>query len=193
MAMNFFLGFFPDENAKQSIRKAVREIGESFDGFDIPVRWIDPEMYQMTVLNLGTNMPFYKLIYYKYKLKPFYLKRFKVRFNTVKLGISRKYKELIYLDLLEGGDEMRKIFLELRNIFNLKMENNFVPHLTLGRVSKDLTNQEYSNLCKDLSRVSKKINVNDIEFYISNLQMVKGDDCSYKVLMNLNELSSIKS
>ena len=191
--MNYFLGFFPSDEARNCIKKAVREVGKCFDGFEIPVRWLEPEMYQMTLLNLGNSMPFYKLIYYKYKLKPFYLRRFKVRFNTVKLGISRKYKELIYLDLLEGGDEMRKTFMELRKIFNLKSENNFVPHLTLGRVSKDLTNQEYSNVCRDLTRVSESIDVKEIEFYVSNLELVQNDDHSYKVLMNLNEIANTKS
>jgi 2'-5' RNA ligase len=191
--MNYFLGFFPSDDARDGIKKAVREVGKCFDGFDIPVRWIEPDMYQMTVLNLGNSMPFFKLWYYKYKLKPFYLRRFKVRFNTVKLGISRKYKELIYLDLLEGGDEMRKIFMELRHIFNLKTENNFVPHLTLGRVSKDLTNQEYSNVCKDLSRVSKSIDIRNIEFYISNIELIGSDENGYKVLMNLNEVANTKS
>ncbi len=191
--MNYFLGFFPSEEARNSIKKAVREVGKCFNGFGIPVRWLEPEMYQMTLLNLGNSMPFYKLLYYKYKLKPFYLRRFKIRFNTVKLGISRKYKELIYLDLLEGGDEMRKTFMELRKIFNLKSESNFVPHLTLGRVSKDLTNQEYSNVCRDLTRVSKSIDINKVEFYVSNLELVESDDHSYKVLMNLNEVANTKS
>lgn len=137
-------------------------------------------------------MPFFMLWYYKFKLKPFFLKRFKIRFNTVKLGISRKYKELIYLDLEEGGEEMRKIFLELRNIFNLKTDSNFIPHLTLGRISKDLTKQEYSNVCKDISRVTKSLGIRKIEFYVSDIKLVKSTDDGYTILFSLSDSSRIK-
>ncbi len=158
--MNFFLGIFPDKATVDQIKKVVVGVGEIFDGFDIPVRWSKPEKYHMTLIYLGEKLPFYKRLFFKYKLKGFSLKRFKLKFNKVKLGISRKYKELIYMDLLEGGEEMRKLYLELRNLLNLQDDGNFIPHLTLGRVSKELTDQEYANLCRDLTVVTKKLDVN---------------------------------
>ena len=36
--------------------------------------------------------------------------------GTVKLGLNRKYKELIYLDLKEGGEEMRSLLQNLRKL-----------------------------------------------------------------------------
>ncbi len=190
--MNFFLGFLLDDSTRSSVQKVVREIGTSFDQFGIPVRWVKPDRYHMSLLFLSNRMPFFMLWYYKFKLKPFFLKRFKIRFNTVKLGISRKYKELIYLDLEEGGEEMRKIFLELRNIFNLKTDSNFIPHLTLGRISKDLTKQEYSNVCKDISRVSKSLGIKEIEFYVSDIKLVKSTEDGYTILFSLSDSSRIK-
>lgn len=190
--MNFFLGIFPDKETANQINKVVSEVEKVFDGFDIPVRWTKPDKYHMTLIYLGEKLPFYKRLFFKYKLKSFSLKRFKLRFNKVKLGISRKYKELIYMDLIEGGEEMRKLYLELRNLLNLQDEGNFIPHLTLGRVSKELTEQEYANLCRDLSVVTKKLDINKIQFFVNELKLVKSDDDEFQVLINFSDSSNIK-
>lgn len=190
--MSFFIGIFPDNNTIDDIKNVVGEVGKVFDGFEIPVRWSKPEKYHMTLIHLGDTLPFYKKFFFKQKLKSFSLRRFKVKFNTVKLGISRKYKELIYLDLLEGGDDMRELFLELRNTLHLQDDTNFLPHLTLGRVSKELTDQEYSNICRDLSAVTKKMDIEKISFFVNELKLVKTEDGEYQVLMTFSDSSNIK-
>lgn len=189
---SFFIGIFPDNDTVKDIKKVVGQIGEVFDGFEIPVRWSKPEKYHMTLIHLGYKMPFYRKILFKQKLKTFTLKRFQIKFNTVKLGISRKYKELIYLDLLEGGDDMRNLFLQLRNTLHLQDDNNFLPHLTLGRVSKELTDQEYSNISRDLSVVTKKMGIEKTSFFVNELKLVKSEDGEYQVLMSFSDSSNIK-
>jgi len=143
----------------------------------------------MTLLFLGERFNFINNILFRFKLRDIKFKPFKIVFNTVKLGISRKYKELVYLDVKEGGDNLRALYLELRKRLGIKDEGNFVPHLTLGRISKDLSSQEYSNICKDLSIVTKGLNIKDIEFYVDNLYLIKSSDGNYKVLINLLDLS----
>jgi 2'-5' RNA ligase len=190
--MSFFIGLFPDDSTVNDIKKVVGEVGKVFDGFDIPIRWSKPEKYHVTLIHLGDSLPLHKRLILKYQLKNFTLKRFKIRFNTVKLGISRKYKELLYLDLLEGGDDMRELFFKLRNILNLQDDSNFLPHLTLGRVSKELTDQEYSNICRDLSVVTKKLDINKIQFFVNELRLVKSTEEGYQVLMTFSDSSNIK-
>lgn len=190
--MSYFIGIFPDNKTVDDIKKVVGEVGKVFEGFEIPVRWSKPEKYHMTLIHLGDNVPFYKKLFFKHKLKTFSLRRFMLKFNTVKLGISRKYKELIYLDLLEGGDDMRELFLELRNTLHLQDDSNFLPHLTLGRVSKELTDQEYSNICRDLSVVTKGLGINKISFFVNELKLVKSEDGEYQVLMTFSDSSNIK-
>lgn len=190
--MSFFIGLFPDKDTVNDIKKVVGEVGKVFDGFNIPVRWTKPEKYHMTLIHLGDSLPFYKRLFFKYKLKTFTLKRFKIKFNTVKLGISRKYKELIYLDVLEGGEEMRELFLKLRNMLHLQDDSNFLPHLTLGRVSKELTDQEYSNICRDLGVVTKKLDIDKVQFFVNELRLVKSEEEGYQVLMSFSDSSNIK-
>jgi len=191
--MSFFFGFFPDENTNYKIRKVVGEVGRVFADFQIPVRWSKPETFHMTVLYVGENLSFFRRLIWRFRLKTICFTPFKVSFNTVKLGISRKYKELVYLDTKDGGDVMRVILLDMRKALKLKDEGNFVPHLTLGRVSKDLSDEEYSNLCKDLAVVAKSLDIGKIEFYVNDIKLIKSSDDNYSVLMNLVELSKIKS
>ena len=191
--MSFFLGIFPDKESSNKIQDVASGIEDVFSGFEIPVRWMKPENYHITLLHFGEHLPIYKKIFFKKRLNKFNLKKFKVRFNTVKLGISRRYKELIYLDLLEGGDEMRKLFLELEKTLKTNNEGNFTPHLTLGRVSKDLTQQEYGNICRDLQVVSKDLKIEKIEFLVNELKLVKSKEGTYEVLISFSDSSRIKS
>jgi len=191
--MSFFFGFFPDENTNYKIRKVVGEVGRVFADFQIPVRWSKPETFHMTVLHVGENLSFFRRLIWRFRLKTICFTPFKVSFNTVKLGISRRYKELVYLDTKDGGDIMRAILLDMRKALKLKDEGNFVPHLTLGRVSKDLSDEEYSNLCKDLAVVAKSLDIGKIEFYVNDIKLIKSSGDDYSVLMNLVELSKIKS
>jgi 2'-5' RNA ligase len=191
--MSFFLGIFPPRDAIENINKVKEGVTSVFDGFEIPVRWSLPNTYHLTLIHFGESYPFYKRLTLKYKLKNISLKGFIIRFNTVKLGISRRYKELIYLDLLEGGDDMRKLLLELRSVLNVKNEGNFLPHLTLGRVSKELTDQEYANICRDLTVVSKNLNIKDIRFRVNGLELVKSEEGEYQVLISFSDFSSTSS
>lgn len=187
--MSCFFSFFPNQDTNFKIRKVVGEVSKVFDDFDIPVRWSKPNTYHMTLLYLGNDVNPIKRILFRFKLKSIIFKPFKVKFGTVKLGISRKYKELVYLDIKEGGDSMRRILLDLRRRLNIKDEGNFIPHLTLGRISKDISDQEYTNICKDLSVITKGLDIKNMEFYIDNIYLIKSSNGDYKVLMNLIDLS----
>jgi 2'-5' RNA ligase len=191
--MSFFLGIFPDKESRNSIGDVSEEIKSVFEGFDIPVRWSNPDNYHLTMVHFGERFPFYKRLFLKYKIRKLEFKKFVIKFNTVKLGLTRKYKELIYLDVLEGGDNMRTFLLELRSMLNIKNEGNFLPHLTIGRVSKELTDQEYSNICKDLSVVTKGLGIKNIGFEVNSFDLVKNKDGEYQVLMNFKEFSNTSS
>lgn len=185
--MNFFLGFIPDEKARYKIGKVIGSIGPIFDGLQIPVRWSKPESYHTTILQIGSKLPWHKKMLMKYKLRKLTFKQFKIRFNTVSLGISRKYKELIYLDIKEGGEEMRDLLLLLRQTLGISDIGNFVPHLTLGRVSKDLTRQEHGNLSRDLFIVAKGLNIDAISFEVGNLELVRSAEGVYQVLISFKD------
>lgn len=183
--MSFFLGFSPDEQSNKEILEVRDGVKGVFEGFGIKVRWSVPNTYHMTLLFLGDKVSLPKMFLYKQKLKNFEFKKFKVKFNSVKLGISRRYRELLYLDPLEGGDEIRQLYLELKKLTGTKEDINFIPHLTLGRINKDLSTQEYMNVLKDLSTVTKQLKVNKIEFEVGGIDLIKSEDGLHTVQMSI--------
>jgi len=183
--MSIFLGFFPDNKSNVEIATVSESVKEIFAGLGIAVRWSNPKTYHSTLLFLGKTVSPIKIAYLKYKLKKFRFEKFSIKFNSVKLGISRKYRELIFLDFLEGGEQMRELYLQLKQLLNEKSDINFIPHLTLGRVNKDLSGQESANIIKDLANVSKKMNVNKISFEVSVINLVKAENDNYIIQMSV--------
>lgn len=183
--MSVFLSFFPDDKSNAQISAVSDNVKEVFEGLGIAVRWSNPKTYHSTLLFLGKGVSPIKIAYLRYKLKKFRFEKFSIKFNSIKLGISRKYRELIFLDFLEGGEQMRELYLQLKQLLNEKSDINFIPHLTLGRVNKDLSGQESANIIKDLANVSKKMNVNKISFEVSEINLVKAEDDNYIIQMSI--------
>ena len=186
--MSYFLGFIPDKEASYQIKRVVAHISTLFDDFDIPVRWVKPNTFHLTLLYLGDKLFFPNKILLKKKLSKIPIKKFKVSFNTVKVGISRNYQELVYLDLSQGGEELREYYSQVRRVLGEKDSSLFVPHLTIGRISKDLSKEEYRNVSSDVSRVSKKLKIKDIQFSVDGMYLIHSKDGVYTVKMKFDAL-----
>ncbi len=191
--MSYFLGFFPDEKANYKIRKVVGEIGRVFKDFSIPVRWVSPETFHITLYYLGDSMFPLRKILLRRSLSKLNFKPFTVTFDRVKLGISKHHRGLVYLDLKEGGEPLRTMLLELRKVVRVKDMSSFVPHLTIGRVNKDLSDEEYRNLVKDISNVSKTLDISDISFEVRDMYLIKSDQGGYSVAMKVEAKSTMLS
>lgn len=182
--MNFFLGIIPDDSTNHKVRRVVGEIGKVFDGQQIPIRWVKPETFHVTVLFVGKDISPLKRVLLKKKVKKISFKPFEISFKSVRLGISRRYKELVYLVVDKGDEEMRLITEQLDPQGKIRGSNNFVPHLTLGRVSKEISEEEYKNLSKDLDMVSRNLDIENISFVVKEIYMIKSNNGDYDVVMN---------
>lgn len=177
--MNYFLGFFPDESANYKIRKVVGEVGRIFKDFDIPVRWVKPETFHISLYYIGDTLSIFQRLFISRKIKRVPFIPFDISLGKVRLGISRKYKELVYIDVKDGGEQLRDLLHEVRKIVKGKDVSMFVPHLTIGRVSKDLSEEEYRNLIKDIQNISKSLKVEDISFRVTAMYLVKSKEGVY--------------
>ena len=83
---------------------------------------------------------------------------------------------------------MRNILFELRKRLTIKDQGKFIPHLVLGRVSEDLSAQEYTNISKDLYRVAKDLDINKIEFEVIGLKLIKNSSTGFQILLELNQI-----
>jgi 2'-5' RNA ligase len=184
--MNYFLGIFPDEGANYKIRKVVGEVGRIFKDFDIPVRWVKPETFHISLYYLGDTFNIFQRFFFNRKIKKISIKPFTVRLGKVKLGISRKYRELVYIDLSEGGEEIRELYHQIKQTIKNKDYATFVPHLTIGRVSKDLSEEEYRNLLKDIHNISQSLHVRDISFTVTEIYLIKSKDGNYTPLIKFD-------
>jgi 2'-5' RNA ligase len=180
--LNYFLAFFPDEKTNYKIRKVVGELGRVFDGQEIDVRWVKPEKFHVIAVFLGNDLNFVSKLLLEMKLGKFQVPRFGIRFEKASLGLSRRAKEKICLTISEGGDELRNLVFDLRNRLGINDPNLFIPHLTLGRVNKDLTDEEFRNLNQDIRVVNKKLKVPDISFTPESMSFIESDLETYKVL-----------
>jgi 2'-5' RNA ligase len=176
--MSLFLGIFPDEKSNYKIRKVVGEVGSVFDGFDIDVRWINPERYHILLQFLGESNPI-KDLYYTFKLKGTKIDNLEVTLSDLKLGNARSHRGLVYLAPSVGGEALRNTVFDLRKKLGIVDSRNFIPQLTLGRVSKDLTDQEYSNISKILEKKDFKAN---ISFNTSTVYLVREKEGEYSLV-----------
>jgi 2'-5' RNA ligase len=173
--MSFFLGFIPTQESNYKIRKVVGDLGRVFDGQSVNVRWSKPESFNIPLLNLGENLNPIKRELLLYKLRKLNWKKFTVELDKANVGISRGYKELIYLTLGEGGDTVRNYLFQIRNVFRTKQDSLFIPHITLGRISKDLSGEEYRNLVLDVRNTNANLNIPEITFTVDSLCLVSID------------------
>ena len=181
--MSYFLAFVPDKESANKIQNVVKEANSLFSDFGIPVRWVKADTYHITFYYLGENFPFFNQMLLKKKLSKIKFNKFKISFKNIKVGISRSYKELVYLDLSKGGEELRELLSQVRREIGGKDTSLFIPHLTLGRISEDLSKEEYRNVSIDIAKLSKKLNLDNIEFSADNLYFINSKNGVYSFKM----------
>lgn len=181
--MSYFLGFIPDKESNYKIRKVIGDVGMIFSDLGIPVRWVKPSSYHITLFTFGERLSLFQRLVLKKRVSKLQFKEFEISLSSVKVGISRKYKELIYLDVNDGGEELRELLLRVRKQFGAKDVSIFVPHLTIGRVSKDLSKEEYRNIVRDIGNISKNLNIKDIKFKVKELYLIQSKEGVYSFKM----------
>ncbi len=180
--MQYFLAYFPDQKTNFKVRKVVGELGRVFKDQSIDVRWSKPESFHVNVFFLGNDLNPIKLFFLKQRLKKISISPFTIQLEKANLGISRKYKELIYLSISKGGDELRDLVFKIRNELHIDDFNQFIPNLKIGRISKDLTEQEFKNLNQDVRNVNKVLNIKDIVFDSGQLCIVRNENEILEIL-----------
>ena len=180
--MNHFLGFFVDDQTRKHVVKKVGKVSTIFSGMHIQVRWVKPSDYHIKLQNLKGQVGPLKQIYIKKKITEILKKPVALSLGDIKLGMNRNLRGLIYLEIDDGGELLRELRYEM--IRNLKIKDNvqFVPHIALGRINKDLSRQEISNILKDIENISKNESASKHKFYLKEIELVKIEEGNYKVL-----------
>jgi 2'-5' RNA ligase len=65
----------------------------------------------------------------------------------------------------------------------VKREKVFIPHITSGRVKKDLYDEEYKNLSSQIAGLNNKhFNSDEISFIPQKLELIESDYTNYETL-----------
>lgn len=182
MSKNYSLVFLLDEKTNYKIRKVVGEVGRVFEGQDISVRWFKPEHFFIEIMNFGSKLNIVKRFFLEKTISKLIYSPIEISLNRCEVGINRKYKELVYLSIDSGGDRLRDIVYTLRKSLLEKDFSNYIPRVSIGRISKDLTVQEFTNLKADIQNIEKELNIKSINFVTSPLSFIEYDNDQLKVL-----------
>lgn len=183
--MSYFLGVFPDQNANFRIRKVNAELARVFDSQGIPIMLVQPEQFHITVIWLGQDLSWIQKKLVNFKLRRWSSQPFEITLDRARLGFSKSYRELLYLDVDRGSDRLRDMVPKLMKLLRIKRDKSFIPHITLGRVGKDLSDEEYKNLTNEIYRISKLLLDDPIRFEFRELSFVHSHQGEFNFLKKL--------
>jgi 2'-5' RNA ligase len=180
--MNHFLGFFVNDQTRKQVVKRVGKVSTIFSGMHIQVRWIKPSNYHIKLHNLRGSVGPIKQLYIKKKIDNILTEPIELSLGNIKLGLNRNLKGLIYVEIDDGGEQLRELRYEM--LKNLKIKDNvqFVPHIALGRINKDLSRQETSNILKDIENIFEHDSNTETKFFLKEIELVKVDNGNYELL-----------
>lgn len=190
---SYHLGFLIKSDVNYKLRKIVGEIGRVFDGQNIPVTWFNPETFTVEVMNFGYSFHFLKRFLLEQKLSKVVANRIEVNFNKCEVGIFRKYKGLIYISLESKENRLRDFVFTIRGRLKIDDFSNYIPRISVGRVNKDITTQEYTNIKSDLNNISSSMVLDDIKFNLEDLVLYEINNSQLKVLKNFSIFSKATS
>lgn len=182
--MSYFLGIFPSEVEKGRMAQLLPRYTGIFDTHEISVYYPDASKYHLTLLHLGNSLSPLKRLKISRTLRNFKYKSFEARINGVKLGFSQKRSpELLHFMVTDENNELRNIVSQLSNMLGVKRESAFIPHITIGRVRKEISALEYQNLSDSVKSVNKRIfSEADLSFYPTEIRLVKSVDGEYQTI-----------
>ncbi|MCD4756357.1 hypothetical protein K8R20_01945 [bacterium] len=168
--MKYSLGFLLQQDICKQLEEISKEAARIFAGQEIPVRWVKLENYRISLHQYQKLSPLQKPLLKK-KLKNIATPASRISLHRIKLGDAKRMRGLIYLSIDEGGEYLRNLKSELVKELKIKETSVFVPNIVIGRVSKDLTRQEYSNILKDFE--SLQASVNRVQFLIDTMELIE--------------------
>ncbi|MBP5204482.1 hypothetical protein J6Z48_02460 [bacterium] len=171
--MSAIIGYSLDKNIAENIKSIRVGISQTFTDLGLKVSWKDQKSYNITVAYLGESLNLIQRAYINHKLKDFQFESFPITFSTIKIGKSGRNRSSIFLEILDGGEDIRKLCLELRQTLHLKEDINLVPQVTLGRITSDLSDSMYTDLQKSLYVMSKKLPVKKIKFVLDDVSIIE--------------------
>jgi 2'-5' RNA ligase len=168
--MKYSLGFRLNKEVCTQLEEFSSEVEKIFQGQDIPVRWTDRDNFKISLHDYSELSVIEKFMISR-RLSKFIDSSIDISLYRVKLGVSKRMKDLIYISIDKGGEELRELKSVLSSKLTMKDSSIFVPHIVIGRISKDVTKQEASNIIKAFESLQR--NITGVEFQVGELSLIE--------------------
>ncbi len=173
--MSYTLAILPDQDIQYKVRSWLGELGDIFELQDVPVTYTDRSSYHITLIYLGKKYSFSKRKLLQLKFRGYSYRHFDISLDRVRLGIARRRRDLLFLPVIDGASDLRNMVYVLNERLNVARDQMFIPHMTLGRVRKDLTDEEFGNLTQSISDLNSSKKISEIRFPVKNFSLVQFD------------------
>jgi len=180
--MRYYIGIILNQKNNFSVRKVVGEVGEIFQDNDNSVKWVHPNVFRIDLLDIGCCLNIFDKYIINYKINNFKYRPFNAITQNVVLGKKRLYKGLIYLDFIEGGDDLRNLFFIIKRIVKKSFNDFFIPNISIGRVNEDLSSEQISNIDISLRLFNKASDTKCISFIIDKIYLYRIEEDRIEII-----------
>lgn len=134
-----FVSLNPEGKIKKILGKVQQELKESLAGFRI--KWEDPAKFHLTLRFLGDlNRGEVKELSAELEKLRFDFDSLTFRTKGIGFFPNPKFPNVIFADLSEDGSDSAILVSAIDKVidmFGIKPDKQFVPHITLGRFKRD--------------------------------------------------------
>lgn len=182
--MNTYIGIIPDENSKVKMKKAIAHVAMAFESQNVPVQFYDPNLLSVVLVPLGRNTGVISRKVTAFKMRKYHFYTFPITINSVKLGLTKRDRGVVSPIINGGAEELRNTLLDVSTLLGIKREKIFIPHIAVGRVVKDVSDQEFKNISQDLSMFSKEFFAEEMRFEAKFLALYENSENGQTVFKN---------
>ncbi|MDI6861407.1 MAG: RNA 2',3'-cyclic phosphodiesterase [Caldisericia bacterium] len=168
--MRTFLALPIEKETKKEVFSYIEKFKKEIKG---KVKWVEEENLHFTIFFFGEiDNDKVKMVIDVIEKNRNRFKKFMVEFKKISFFPNERNPRVIFLDISQGEKEMKEIYdtlyPDLNKILKLKKEE-FVPHLTIGRVKDTLFEEDIKKLINEKVEI-KPFYLNKITFFESILR-----------------------
>ncbi len=173
--MNRHLGYTLDNHTILQVVNGIDSVKTLVEDYDIEISWFSPKVIYIPLYRIEYLSDIISRYILSKKIKGVDQSSFSGRVDGIDLGLSGKYKGLIYLSLDDLSSK------KIRNNYyfvdeKLKVSSNaldFIPHIPIARLSRDINELEIVNFRSHLKNIYRQSKVDSITFSTDILSYIK--------------------
>tara|TARA_Y100000034_G_scaffold132665_1_gene196207 strand:+ start:1083 stop:1727 length:645 start_codon:yes stop_codon:yes gene_type:complete len=178
--MRLFIGLILPSKIRDELFKVHKKISPDIS----KIKWISKKNLHLTLKFLGDVEKDVLSLIIK-KLNKIKFDPFEVRLGNLNFFAKNGYVKIIWTEIIPKKEIIKlqqKIDQELLDIF--KFDQNFSPHLTLGRVKKIKKKEKFTKMLNDIKISNAQFKINN--FYLIESKLTK-DGSNYVIFKEFNK------